>query len=103
MTNHNERLDEILSKTPCAQCDGSGAYPDYDGEPVQCQFCWQLRFTFIDETKQAITSLIKELVEEARIDELKHLTDDDGIWYQDMARQFPQKIRIEERIKELEV
>mgnify|MGYP003586442608 CR=1 FL=1 len=54
MTNYNERLYEILSKTPCSQCDGSGAYPDYDGEPVQCQFCWQLRFTFIDEAKQAI-------------------------------------------------
>ena len=66
MSNYNQRLDEILSKTPCTQCDGSGAYPDYDGEPVQCQFCWQLRFTFIDKTKQAITSLIKELVEEAK-------------------------------------
>ena len=55
------------------------------------------------KAKQAITSLIKELVAEARIDELKHLTDDDGIWYQDMARQFPQKITINQRIKELEV
>ena len=66
MTNYNKRLDEMLSKTPCAQCDGSGAYPDYDGEPLQCQFCWQLRFTFIDKAKQAITSLIKELVTEAK-------------------------------------
>ena len=66
MTNYNQRLDEILSKTPCVQCDGSGAYPDCDGEPVQCQFCWQLRFTFIDKTKQAFTSLIKELVAEAK-------------------------------------
>ena len=72
MTNHNKRLDEILSKTPCVQCDGSGAYPDYDGEPVQCQFCWQLRFTFIDKTKQAITSLTKELVAEARIKEVEY-------------------------------
>ena len=66
MTNYKERLDKILSKTPCVQCDGSGAYPDYDGEPAQCQFCWQLRFTFIDEAKQAITSLIKELIAEAK-------------------------------------
>ena len=66
MTNYNERLDEVLSKTPCSQCDGSGAYADYDGEPVQCQFCWQLRFAFIDKTKQAFTSLIKELVAEAK-------------------------------------
>ena len=24
MTSFNERLDDILSKTPCVQCDGSG-------------------------------------------------------------------------------
>ena len=96
------KLDEVLSKTPCSQCDGSGAYADYDGEPVQCQFCWQLRFTFIDNAKQALTSLIKELVAEARTDELKHLVNDDGVWHQDMTRKFPQKIRLEERIKELE-
>ena len=66
MTNYNQRLDDILSKTPCVQCDGSGAYPDCDGEPVQRQFCWQLRFTFIDKTKQAITSLMKELVAGAK-------------------------------------
>ena len=64
--NYNEILEEVLSKTPCSQCDGSGAYPDYDGAPVQCQFCWQLRFTFIDKTKQSFTSLIKELVAEAK-------------------------------------
>ena len=68
MTTYNERLNDILSKTPCVQCDGSGAYPDYDGEPVQCQFCWQLRFTFIDKAKQALASLTNELVAEARID-----------------------------------
>ena len=59
MTNYNGRLDDILSKTPCIQCDGSGTYPDYDGEPVQCQFCWQLRLTFIDGAEQAIQSLIR--------------------------------------------
>lgn len=66
MTNYNEKLDELLSKTPCIQCDGSGAYPDYDGEPEQCQFCWQLRFTFIATAKQAITSLTKEMVAETK-------------------------------------
>ena len=54
------------------------------------------------EAKQALTSLIKELVAEARIDELKHLIDDDGIWHEDMTRQFPQKITLNQRIKELE-
>lgn len=76
MTNYNERLDDILSKTPCVQCDGSGAYPDCDGEPVQCQFCWQLRFTFIDKAKQAITSLFKELVDEQVVQALKELKEE---------------------------
>ena len=78
MTNYNERLDEILLS--------HGA--------EQGEFHYSL--------KQAITSLIKELVAEARINELKHLVNDDGIWHQDMTRKFPQKIRLEERIKELE-
>lgn len=47
MTNYNERLDEILAK--------HGAEP---GEMTH-------------SLKQAITSLIKELVAEAKIDELK--------------------------------
>lgn len=51
--------------------------------------------------KEAIAKL--ELAQnKARLDELKHLTDDDGIWYQDMARQFPQKITLNQRIKEFE-
>ena len=91
MTNYNERLDEALSKTPCSQCDGSGAYPDYDGEPVQCQFCWQLRFTFIDKTKQAITSLIKELVAEAKPKDM------DSFYEKPIVDEFEQNL-----LKELE-
>ena len=83
MTNYNERLDEIVDTL-------NQFAPDQLVEEMRAQ------------AKQAITSLIKELVAEARIDELKHLTDDDGIWYQDMTRQFPQKITLNQRIKELE-
>jgi histidine triad (HIT) family protein len=79
MTNYNERLDEILDN-----------------------HAQEFKAGHLGKVKQAITSLIKELVTEARLDELKHLTDDDGIWYQDMARQFPQKITLNQRIKELE-
>ena len=86
MTNYNERLDELL------------------GTMLKANNLHILPFDKnIAQAKAALTSLIKELVVEARIDELKHLTDDDGIWYQDMARQFPQKITINQRIKELEV
>ena len=83
MTNYNVRLDEIVDTL-------NQFAPDQLVEEMRAQ------------AKQAITSLIKELVAEARIDELKHLTDDDGIWYQDMTRQFPQKITLNQRIKELE-
>ena len=91
MTNYKERLDEVLSKTPCSQCDGSGAYADYDGEPVQCQFCWQLRFAFIDKTKQALTSLIKELVAEAK-PKRKTLAELNGGWRADIAQGFNESL-----------
>ena len=50
-----------------------------------------------------VKRLIAKAVVEAKIDELKHLVEDGGIWYQDMTRQFPQKITLNQRIKELEV
>jgi len=56
-----------------------------------------------DELMPLIDQYAERVESEARIDELKHLVDDDGIWCQDMTRQFPQKIRLDERIKELEV
>ena len=63
-----------------------------------------------DEVKKAIDDYqtnfeqrhIASAVQLARIDELKHLVEDGGIWYQDMTRQFPQKITLNQRIKELE-
>ena len=91
MTNYNERLDEI-------ERHFRAAWKQTQHKTVQVPaygLAWH-------EAKQAITSLIKELVAEARINELKHLVNDDGIWHQDMTRKFPQKIRLEERIKELE-
>ena len=90
MTDYNERLDELM---PC-DCEFLKGFAWRKGDP--CERCINGRL------KQAITSLIKELVAEARTDELKHLVNDDGIWHQDMTRKFPQKIRLEERIKELE-
>ena len=56
----------------------------------------------LDEAMQLITADRKRVALEGRIDELKHLVNDDGIWYQDMTRQFPQKITLNQRIKELE-
>ena len=90
MTNYNEKLDELM---PC-DCKFLKGFAWRKGDP--CEGCIN------GSLKQALTSLIRELVAEARVDELKHLIVDGGIWYQDMTRQFPQKITLNERIKELE-
>ena len=57
MTNYNERLDEILTT-----CDFE---PDGFNSRI-CLRCGERKGTKIHTAKQAITSLIKELVEEAK-------------------------------------
>jgi len=53
MTNYNERLDEIL----CDTLNGEGVYREYSGK---------VKAAGQDEAKQALTSLIKELVADAK-------------------------------------
>ena len=64
MTNYNERLDEIFA-------------PLIDSPSLT------LTTAYWDEAKQALTSLIKELVAEARIDELSQLLDEGEGGYPD--------------------
>lgn len=59
-------IDEILSKTPCVQCDGSGATQVGEEDFEQCQFCWQLRYPFIEKTKQELLKAIKAAKPQAR-------------------------------------
>ena len=82
-------IRKILEKSPCIQCDGSGGYPVDDGHggcvEEQCQFCWELRFPFIDkaeiaidkiliEKEEKIKSLEKQLTEkQIEIDNLKYM------------------------------
>ena len=99
MTNYNERLDEIARDAYRGEIDW--IHDQLDGTSFIGESLGVVEKNVVD-TKQAIISLIKELVAEARTDELKHLVNDDGVWHQDMTRKFPQKIRLEERIKELE-
>ena len=55
MTNYNERLDEVLFKVRTTR-----NVEHNDGQ-------WSTEFVYsLDEAKQAITSLIKELVAEAK-------------------------------------
>ena len=70
---------------------------------IKDDFAKEVTNTLAREISTIISNAVKELVAEARIDELKHLVEDGGIWYQDMTRQFPQKITLNQRIKELEV
>lgn len=66
--DEEDRLGEILAKTPCVQCDGSGGIQISEDEAEQCQFCWQLRYPFIETAKQELTKLIQTLEKKARVD-----------------------------------
>lgn len=102
----DEQIDEILHKYWEGIAWDIGPEPRND-DPAK-QAITQL---IADEVKKAIDDYqtnfeqrhIASAVQLARIDELKHLVEDGGIWYQDMTRQFPQKITLNQRIKELEV
>ena len=56
MTNYNERLDEILERLYRIAADTE----------LAADRCDPYAFNGVSETKQLITSLIKELVEEAK-------------------------------------
>lgn len=53
-----------LPELKCIQCNGSGAYNNNDScggiESVQCQFCDEIRFPFLNETKMIFTKLKQE-------------------------------------------
>jgi hypothetical protein len=36
-----DTLIALLSVAQCPACDGSGAYHDVYGDPVQCQWCFE--------------------------------------------------------------
>lgn len=108
MTNYSDRLDEILDSVWNEACDMMEDGGTFDVSRTEAkQAITQL---IADEVKKAIDDYqtnfeqrhIASAVQLARIDELKHLVEDGGIWYQDMTRQFPQKITLNQRIKELE-
>ena len=67
MTNHNKKLDEMLSGFRQSSIIINASNSLGAGEKGREAFIQS-----IDEAKQAITSLTKELVAEARIDELEN-------------------------------
>jgi len=77
MTNYNERLDEILLHLQRTASELSIA------KGLTYKQVSQRRKYQRTRAKQAITSLIKELVEEARIDELSQLLDEGEGGYPD--------------------
>ena len=72
MTNYNERLDGIIERIRYAVY-----YADYHANHTQEQINMKIS-EHIDEQKQAITSLTKELVAEAKPE--KKSTEDYGSW-----------------------
>ena len=65
-----EELAEILAKTPCIDSDCGGQGGTWQGdpenpEPVQCQYCYQERYPFIEEALTSIINLVdKDIIGE---------------------------------------
>ena len=89
MTDYNERLDGLM---PC-DCGFLKGFAWRKGDP--CEGCINGRL------KQAITSLIKELVAEARIDELEHCCGKCGVWHSETCNISQRRLTFRERINEL--
>ena len=69
MTNYNERLDDVLSAVYLAGTENGLSRRITDPEEIMLRkeaFIKGNRNRFSDEAKQALTSLIKELVAEAK-------------------------------------
>ena len=91
MTNYNERLDVILS-TFDGGIHGKGSerggYPTYFTEPYPLWVGERKR-----ATKQALTSLIKQLVAEAKpVRKLPESGDSVAVYYEKMLYEFEQNL-----------
>ena len=87
MTNYNERLDEVLDFI-----ENYGVSASTEGFDKTASRA---------KAKQAITSLIKELVVEARIDELEHCCGKCGVWHSETCNISQRRLTFRERIAEL--
>ena len=89
MTNYNERLGEVLTT-----CDFE---PDGFNSRI-CLWCGERKGTKIHTAKQAFTSLIKELVAEAKPEEHKNYYTTDPVeggrrmGYNEAVREFEQNL-----------
>lgn len=55
----------IIEELNCIQCDGSGAIPVTEDDFEQCQFCYEIRFPFIEETSRRLEAdLLAKLPED---------------------------------------
>lgn len=43
---------QLLEVAQCPECDGSGAYPDQYGEPVQCRWCYEYGELWKESSKE---------------------------------------------------
>ena len=89
MTNYNERLDELITS-----CDFEPEAP----HSRICKWCGEAKGTSIHTTRQALTSLMKELVAEAKPEEYKNYYTSNPVekghkmGYNEAAREFEQNL-----------
>jgi hypothetical protein len=85
-------IRDILEELRCINCDGSGGLQVSEDEVEQCQFCYEIRYPFIDQAETAINAYI--------LGEVMELLKDDGL-YEPKARAI--KYPIPESAKYLQV
>ena len=51
-------IRDILEELRCINCDGSGGLQVSEDEVEQCQFCYEMRYPFIDQAETAINAYI---------------------------------------------
>lgn len=62
-------IRDILEELRCINCDGSGGLQVSEDEVEQCQFCYEIRYPFIDQAETAINAYILGEVMELLKDE----------------------------------
>lgn len=70
-TSTDTKIEEIL-QIRCIACDGSGAYQTNDeGDFDQCQYCYEIRFPFIEQAITALKTLLTSEKNKAVVEELE--------------------------------
>lgn len=76
MDGEDMTIRDILEELRCINCDGSGGLQVSEDEVEQCQFCYEIRYPFIDQAETAINAyILGEVMELIGEDENKKVVD----------------------------